>query len=47
MSHRDEAVVSGAESAVRGFVAGMEAQTGGLEAAVFGRDLDLEAHRLA
>ena len=47
MSHWHEVAVSGAESAVRGFLAGMEAQTGGLEAAVFGRDLGLEAHRLA
>ena len=47
MSQWYEIVVSGAESAVRGFVAGLEAESGGLEAAVFGRDLDLEAHRLA
>jgi hypothetical protein len=46
MSNWYEIVVSGAESAVRGFVAAREAQTGGHEAALFGRDLDLEAHGL-
>ena len=47
MTNWYEIVVSGAESAIRGFVAAIESETERHEAAVFGRDLGLESHRLS
>ncbi len=42
-----EIVVTGSEDAVRGFVAGSQAELGGKETVIFGHDLDLEPPRLS